>query len=341
MNNNRHSSHKPSHQQGLSLVLTVLNEASSIRDVLHNLLRQTRPPDEIVIVDGGSKDKTVSIINEVLKSERTLRLIVKSGVNISQGRNIAIKSASYPLIVTTDGGCRPAETWLEKLVHPFQKDPSTDVVKGLVKPDPQNLFESLNGLFLSGYLRDMNDDDYPLSGRTSAFKKRVWEKAGGYPEWLYTAEDTLFHRRLKSMGLKITFARDAFVYWRPRDSFWKMAKMCYLYGRGNGRINDDITGATYNLRNYTIQACLLLSSFFFHYVFFIFFIIAVYFYFEMHRPIINRLKRYIGSWKVELLAPLVISMRKLSTTIGLLVGYLEYKFKPGFKENLNTYMTNS
>ncbi|RLG16029.1 glycosyltransferase, partial [Nanoarchaeota archaeon] len=42
----------------VSLICTVLNEEDTIEDLLKSIIKQTRRPDEFVIVDGGSKDKT-------------------------------------------------------------------------------------------------------------------------------------------------------------------------------------------------------------------------------------------------------------------------------------------
>ena len=45
----------------VSLVVTVLNEEPSIAALLESILSQTKKADEIVIVDGGSTDKTIDI----------------------------------------------------------------------------------------------------------------------------------------------------------------------------------------------------------------------------------------------------------------------------------------
>ena len=47
----------------ISLIATVLNEGQSMHRLMQSLVEQTRLPDEIVIVDGGSRDDTVAILH--------------------------------------------------------------------------------------------------------------------------------------------------------------------------------------------------------------------------------------------------------------------------------------
>ena len=46
------------HEMKVSVVVPVRDEEHSIRELLDSLLRQTHPPDQIVITDGGSVDAT-------------------------------------------------------------------------------------------------------------------------------------------------------------------------------------------------------------------------------------------------------------------------------------------
>jgi cellulose synthase/poly-beta-1,6-N-acetylglucosamine synthase-like glycosyltransferase len=77
-------------------------------------------------------------------------------------------------------------------------------------------------------------DDWPPSSRSAAFTKKVWKKSGGYPEELYTAEDSIFNYRLKAIGARFKVARGAKSYWRPRANFSKFFKQYFTYARGNG-----------------------------------------------------------------------------------------------------------
>ena len=82
----------------ISLICTVKNEEDTTLDWLASLEKQSRLPDEVIIVDGGSTDRTVDLIKEFMRNSKlNIRLIVAPGVNIAQGRNIAIKNVTYDI----------------------------------------------------------------------------------------------------------------------------------------------------------------------------------------------------------------------------------------------------
>ena len=66
----------------ISLICTVLNEGDHMRRLLDSLVAQTCAPDEVVIVDGGSRDNTVAVLNEYA-DRLPLRVLVEPGANIS------------------------------------------------------------------------------------------------------------------------------------------------------------------------------------------------------------------------------------------------------------------
>jgi glycosyltransferase involved in cell wall biosynthesis len=58
----------------VSLVATVLDEQAGIDAWLGSVLGQTRPPDEIVLVDGGSRDGTVAAIERVAAADARVKV---------------------------------------------------------------------------------------------------------------------------------------------------------------------------------------------------------------------------------------------------------------------------
>jgi len=215
----------------VSLISTVYNEESSIEEFLRGIHSQTLKPDEIIIVDGGSTDNTIEIINNHIKNGEPIRLIIEKGANISRGRNIAIKHAINEIIAATDAGCRLDKDWLNNLINKF--DSNIDVVGGITIPDPKNDFEKCVIEVTTTKIEDINENTYLPSSRSIAFRKSAWEEVGGYPEYLYTAEDTLFDLKLKNSGFKFSIAKDAVVYWNIRNNIRSLFKQYYLYGKGN------------------------------------------------------------------------------------------------------------
>jgi glycosyltransferase involved in cell wall biosynthesis len=216
----------------ISLICTVINEERSIDALIESIFNQNHKPDEVVIVDGGSKDRTIDILKQYAK-KYNIKIISAPGANISQGRNIAIKHAKHPIIVSTDGGTRHDKSWLKHLVSPILEG-KADVSAGLFFPDPKTPFEEVAGNLL---YPDMNKipDNWPPSARSMAFKKLVWKKVGGFPEYLYTAEDSVFNYRARDeFGFKYQVARKSKAYWRPRPTLWKLIKQYYTYAKGNG-----------------------------------------------------------------------------------------------------------
>jgi glycosyltransferase involved in cell wall biosynthesis len=76
----------------ISVIVTVKNEDESIHRLLDSLAAQTRAPDEVVICDGGSTDGTLKVLSA--EQRLPLKVIVRPGANISQGRNAAIAEAA-------------------------------------------------------------------------------------------------------------------------------------------------------------------------------------------------------------------------------------------------------
>src|SRR5215207_5800347 len=125
----------PGGSDRVALVTTVLNEGTTIDALLASVAVQTRPPDEIRLVDGGSRDDTVARARAWAARGLPLTVEVIAGANISAGRNAAIAATSAPLVAVTDAGVCLAPTWLEHLAAPFA-DPAVDVVSGFFRAAP-------------------------------------------------------------------------------------------------------------------------------------------------------------------------------------------------------------
>lgn len=246
----------------LSVVVTVRNESESISGLLDSLLGQSRVPSEIVVVDGASTDGTLQVLEHFARTHG-IRVISRS-CNIAEGRNLGIAAASGTHIAVTDAGCIVDRDWLEELASCFEADDGVDVVAGNFRFETHTPFEEAVVLATFGPNRDETDVArfYP-SSRSLAVKKSAWLKAGGYPEWLYAAEDTLFNIRLRQVGCRFVFCRNAIVRWRPRPTWSALARQRINFAQGNGRVGIGTSGYSLNLRVHAAAGLFALGSLWF------------------------------------------------------------------------------
>jgi glycosyltransferase involved in cell wall biosynthesis len=225
----------------VSVIVTVLNEKEAIERLLQSLYNQTRPPNELVITDGGSTDGTLDILEDWASSNRLpLRILKKPGANISAGRNAAIAAATGDVIASTDAGVRLEGDWLEKLVEPFEDEQTgrfVSVVSGWFVADGGTLFEMAMGAAVLPDLSEIKAETFLPSSRSVAFRKAAWEATGGYPEWLDYCEDLIFDFRLRDLYGPFSFAPTAVVHFRPRGNLRSFFRQYYQYARGDGKAN--------------------------------------------------------------------------------------------------------
>lgn len=210
-------------EKKISLICTVFNEEENIKEFVESLTRQTRKPDEFIIVDGGSSDKTFEILKNIQKKYKLIKIFQKKGANISQGRNLAISEAKNDIIAVCDAGGKYREDWLQQMDVGFNGQVSFGIDKPLITNEFQKLLA-----------KKILHKGVPGSSRNMIFSKKIWADVGGYPEDMERAEDTLFDERIKKGGYKISRIPDAICFWEMRKNLQEVKKQFYGYGYWNG-----------------------------------------------------------------------------------------------------------
>ena len=85
-----------------SIVVPVYNTEKYLSKCLDSLINQTFKDIEIICVNDGSKDKTLSILEKYSKEDERIKIINKENEGLSQARNDGIKIATSPYIAFLD-----------------------------------------------------------------------------------------------------------------------------------------------------------------------------------------------------------------------------------------------
>jgi len=220
----------------VSLLVTVKNESATIQALLDSVASQTRPPDEMIIVDGGSSDDTVQRIESYIATGAVpfpIRVIKAPGANIPRGRNLGVINSSFDILVNTDVGCMLDERWLDNITRPIREG-RAEAVGGLVLGWHENEFQEVSSHILAINIDDLRRGRVLSSARSLAYTKEAWKRVGGFSEITSMAEDTAFVLSLKNASVPDYYAADAIVYWRPRGNTHEVFRQFYGYAFGDG-----------------------------------------------------------------------------------------------------------
>lgn len=189
-----------------SLVIRCCNEEQHIGRLLAGIMEQTVKDVEIILVDSGSTDATLSIA-----SRYPARIISIQPEDFSFGRslNIGCRAASGEFIIMASAHVYPVyKDWLRKILEPF-RDSDVAVVYGRQKGD-RNTQYSEHQIYRKWYPDNSNDQQrHPFcNNANAAIRRSVWLKLP-YNEDLTGLEDIDWAKRILAGGKKIVYSAEA------------------------------------------------------------------------------------------------------------------------------------
>ncbi len=197
----------------ISVVIPTYNEEKNIGNCIKSLLNQKYPAGkyEIIVVDGGSKDRTVEIA-----ASMGAKVISQKSRNVGGARNDGAVVAEGDIVATTDADTVMPDNWLETIEKNFE---SRDVlcVFGSLLPDKNTLF--YRAIFDLGnkivYAASRADIFHNVCGANSAFRKEEFLRINGFDENISASDDVEIALRLRKLG-RIYFDKHMKVYYSTR-----------------------------------------------------------------------------------------------------------------------------
>ena len=207
------------------MVIPARDAAATIGDTLAALAAQE--PDEVIVVDDGSRDKTVALAEG---SPVVTRVIRAAGEGPGAARNAGAAAATGDVLAFLDADCVPQPGWLREGARALE---SADLVQGRTTPPPDaprgpfdrtlwvvapwGLFETANLLV----------------------RRELFERLGGFEPWLSPArskelaEDVWFGWRAVRSGARAAFCDAAVVHHAvfargPRDYVAERLRLRYF-----------------------------------------------------------------------------------------------------------------
>ncbi len=211
----------------VSLVIPTYNGAHLLAPCLDSVARQTRRPDETIIVDDASTDGTAALLSEHYPWVRLLRLDTNRG--FVGAVNHGIETAAGDIIALLNNDTEADPDWLAALVAPLESEPAVGFCasKLLLFDQRDHLQAAGDGYSPGGvpvnrgaWMRDDGRFDRPedifgASGGAAAFRRAMLRTVGTFDPWLVSyLEDTDLSWRAQLQGFRCRYVPDARVYHR-------------------------------------------------------------------------------------------------------------------------------
>ncbi len=159
----------------ITAVVPMYNEAAHIRATVAALLDQTRPLDEIIVVDNGSTDDSAAIVADIAAEHHSVRLLHEATPGCYAARNTGFDAARGEIIARTDADTLVDRGWAGAIETFFDSDEGRDysAVTG-----PVLLYDAPPFAFIDRIARTVHSRG-PIGavhGPNLALRAGAWEK---------------------------------------------------------------------------------------------------------------------------------------------------------------------
>ena len=196
-------------QPAVSLVIPLRNEAESVAALLESTARQTRAPDEVVVVDAGSTDGTLAAIR-AFDAPFPLRLLIRGRLHPGEARNEGVAHAANEWIAFMDGGFELDQGWLGALLDGAAESGS-EVVFGSYNPACDSRFRECAAIAYVPKRELWGGRGPAVPGML--IRRSTFNRLGGFPSFR-ASEDLLLLETIQKSGVSITYAPRATARWQ-------------------------------------------------------------------------------------------------------------------------------
>ncbi|HLD75801.1 MAG TPA: glycosyltransferase, partial [Candidatus Norongarragalinales archaeon] len=191
----------------VSVVVATLNEEENLTLCLESLRHQWHPAHEIIVADGHSIDRTVSIAESLAD-----KVVFAPKRTISAGRQTGAIAAEGELLVFCDADAYYPPHWLASLVSAFFRPEVVCAQGKLLVKDPTSLEHAFASHVAPWYFKAALKIGVPTGACSNlAVRKKAFIRAGGFNTDLVTAEDVDLQKRLLAFGENV-FVEGAEAY---------------------------------------------------------------------------------------------------------------------------------
>ena len=224
-------------QPPVSVLVAAYNEETVIARTVQSMLDNGYPDMEIVVVDDGSKDRTLEVLERQFGNHPKVRIFSQPNRGKSSALNHAIMQARHELLVAVDADTIFRKGSILSLVRHFA-DPQVGAVSGNARVGNRQKwitrFQSIEyicGFNLDRRALDLLNAITVVPGAVGAWRKSLVQQLGGFGHDTL-AEDTDLTLAIRRLGFKIRYEESAIAYTEAPETTRALAKQRFRWSFG-------------------------------------------------------------------------------------------------------------
>jgi len=213
----------------ISFYIPTRNSQETIEKCLESVLSQSLKPHEIFIIEGSSKDSTISIIKKIAKKKLSIpiNIITQKSIGLANARNLAISNANFEIIASCDSDVVLGKEWLKNIIKPLY-DSKIVGVGGHMSEKISSKYDKWRPIHMKqNWGNKKIKNPRFLFGSNTVFKKIVFKKIKYNPNLTSNFEDVDISIKIKNKGYTIFYEPKAKCTHIKSDTFKSLLKTYY------------------------------------------------------------------------------------------------------------------
>ncbi len=214
----------------VSIVINVYNEEENIGDCLGSLKEQSYSDFELIVVDDGSTDSTMDIVEDY-REHFELKTYSTPHVGIKKARRKGVKETTGDIIVVIDADEILEPDFLEEILSSFEDD-EVGAVGGVLRSRGDGWVTEAYGTLSEAFygLRTGEEEADWIQGGCSAYRKKALDEVGGLAREKVSADKDISWK-MKKGGWKVLLNKDAVAYHRDPQTIGSVMNREYNIGK--------------------------------------------------------------------------------------------------------------